>query len=602
MAGPADFSAQATNIGETQNFVTPQQGIRDDSLASIIGGVGATALMGVETYATTQTNKFAKNYEEVLRVSLGGEALSPDEKQFKERMDRIQQTAQLGKTDTAKILREEFLRKSVGEKPWLATRFEAMAGRVDGRYTDLMAAFEKVEAGQAASAAADQKAAMDKEKSIAKRLDAVSRETGSGPPETFDGRVASWEDLTPAELRFNDAKQQRVIANIRLLEAIQKDADREYTETERSRATYRYNQELAAENSDKMAENSVVDMTNRFANIADDYAMKNPNATQEELAALGTQLVDRLANQLRADLIKLSAQRGVKLSPATIDGHVKNFTEFATPYNNTLTGPASNAATVARQLSVARDGVGIEAINVLRPLAVFEAAGVNLDAQMLDIITAQLGAKGEADFKSQLETSVSNSLKNVFAGTFQPSQTPTAAEVGAVGITTNLLVEANKTGTSAYKRMLERPESWVPMLISGAYAVTQESNPRARDTIYNAINNPAIVEKIATVPENIKEQVVNGIKIATMTKMGYLANPQRAGEYIAGFDPQTKQFVPANDSPQAKAYVKEANAVVGRVMFLEQKAYSNTDPYNVIRMYFGPSVADKVEPTQEQPQ
>jgi hypothetical protein len=601
MAGPADFSAQATNIGETQNFVTPQQGIRDDSLASIIGGVGATALMGVETYATTQTNKFAKNYEEVLRVSLGGEALSPDEKQFKERMDRIQQTAQLGKTDTAKILREEFLRKSVGEKPWLATRFEAMAGRVDGRYTDLMAAFEKVEAGQAASAAADQKATMDIEKSLVKRLERLQTEMG-GEPETFDGRPAVWEDLTPAEKRFNIAKYERALTNKRLLEARQKDADVKYTESERGRASYRFAQERAKIESADIAGNIVNDMLDRYANMAEDYAMKHPEASQEQLAVIGTQFISQLSNQLRIDLTRSSTKPGVVLTPADIDANVNNFTALATPHKDMLTGPASNASIVARQVEAAKASVQLEAYQILRPIAVLTEAGIPVDATMMDSVTAAIGSTGGADFKTQLGTAISDALRNVFNGTFQPSQTPTAAEVGAVGITTNLLVEANKTGTSAYKRMLERPESWVPMLIPAAYAVSRESDPRSRDIIYNSINNPAIIEKIATVPENIKEQVVNAIKVATMSKMGYLANPQRAGEYIAGFDPQTKQFVPANDSPQTKAYVKEANAVVGRVMFLEQKAYSNTDPYSVIRMYFGPSVADKVEPAQEQPQ
>lgn len=601
MAGPADFSAQATNIGETQNFVSPQQGIRDDSFATIIGGLGTTAMMGVETYATSQTNKFGKSYEEVLRVGLGGDALSPDEKQFKERMDRIQQTAQLGKTDTAKILREEFLRKSVGEKPWLASRFEAMAGRIDGRYTDLISAFEKVEAGQAASAAAAQKEEADKEKSIINRL--VQRQTElGGEPVTFDGRPAAWEDLTPSERRYNLARYDRVLTKTKLLEAREKDSNREYTETERSRAAYRFSQERAAQDSKEIASDTVADMVDRYVGIAETYAMNNPEATQEQLAIQGTQLINKLSNQLRIDLTREASKAGVKLSSSDIDGYVSNFNSLATPHKDILTGPASSAATLARQAESARASVSIDANTILRPIAVLTEARIPVDATMMDNLTAALGTKGGADFNTQLGTAVAGALENVFAGTFQPSNTLTSSEVGAMGITTNLLVEAYKTGTAAYRRMVERPESWIPMIVPTAYALTLESNPRSRDEIYNAINSPEIIEKIATVPENMKEQVVNGIKVATMNKMGYLANPQKAGEYVAGFDPQTKQFTAANDSPQAKAYVKEANSVVGKVMFLEQKAYNNTDPYSVIRMYFGPFVADKVEPAQEQSQ
>jgi len=601
----AEFGAQVTNVGETQNFVTPQQGIRDDSLATIIGGLGNAAAMGVETYATSQTNKFAKNYEEVTRIALGGEALSPDEKQFKERMDRIQQTSQLGKTDTAKILREEFLRKSIGEKPWLATRFEQMAGRVDGRYTDLIAAFQQVEAGQQAAAAAAQAQVGKDRKSIITRLEKFQAELG-GIPATRDGRSASWEDLTDEERRDNDVRYQNAITRKRLLEALQKDEDTAYTRETRGidLATKRisFDRENRTNQSKDVAANIVDEYMDRFFITSNTYAANNPNITQEQLAVQGAQFINQTANQLRGELVRLSAERGVILSPTDIDNYVQNFTNLTTTHKDTLTGPAASASVLGRQAQAVSDSAKLAGSQLFPLQTVMAGAGIDLGPMNQTMLQSFFGTVGGVNLAQSSGTELAKGVQAVLNGEFRVSNPPTAAEFGTIAGTTNLLIEAAKTGTQSYLNMLRKPEAFVPFLTTGAKAYELESNPTSKDLIYSAMVNPAIISSIAKASPALQEQATEGIRQATQIKVGYAGNPGNAGKYVAGYDPQTRQFTPADDSAQAKNYVKVANSVIGNVLMLEQAVNNNTDPYSVIRMYFGPSVADKVESAQEQPQ
>lgn len=605
MARPADFSAQATNIGETQNFVTPQQGIRDDSLATIIGGLGNAAMMGVEAYATSQTNKFAKGYEEVTRIALGGEALSPDEKQFKERMERIQQTAQLGRTDTAKVLREEFLRKSIGEKPWLAGRFEQIAGRVDGRYTDLISAFEKVEAGQQAAAAAAQAQIGKDRKSIITRLEKFQTEVG-GEPITRDGRVASWEDLTDEELRDNDRRYQRAISRKRLLEAVQKDEDRAYTIQDRNLSLaskqISFGRENAQNTSKEIAASIVDDYVDKFFITANTFAINNPSATQEQLSAQGLGYINQQGNLLRQQLTSLAAERGVILSPTDIDSYVQNFMNLSTSYKDQLTGPGSSAAILGRQAQATSDQLKINGAQLAPLQASLSAAGIDLGPMNTQTLVSFFTTKQGTELARNAGEELSKAVEAVTRGEFRVSNPPTAAEMGTISGTTNLLVEAAKTGTQAYMNMLKKPETFVPFIVTGAEAYRMESNPSSKELIYQAISNPAVVGAISKASPVMQEQAVNGIKDVISTKMGYVANPANAGKYVGSFDPQTKQFTAADDSVQAKNYVKVANSVIGNALLLEQTVNNNADPYSVIRMYFGPSVADKVEPAQEQPQ
>lgn len=606
MAGPADFSVRSTDIGETQNFLTPQQGVRNDSMAAIIGGVGEAAMMGMETYATVKSQQFAKDYEAVTQLGLGAEATTEEEKQFQDRMNRISQAAQMGKTETAKVLREEFLRKSIADKPWLSKRYEEMAGRIDGRYTDLVSALEKSEAAAAAQLSATEKARLDMRKSIITRVQRVAEPLGYVPTD-MDGKPKAWELMTDNELLWNENKVQIMNHRMRLVEAGRKDEEMGMTRTRFQQGNisfgdsqYSTAQARKADRGKELAEVATAYASAEGSRRMNEWVLNNPGASKEQMAAAGRDIAMQLGQSVRRDLSVQAGQKGISISPTDIDNYVALVESQANFYVDQVTGPTSQGSVVARKYKEMEDQGGITSWIYLPIQNTMSKAGIPFEPVTLANLNAILGENPESSIRSMTDLkTVLETLVNNPESAYTPTGTP--VDIAAQAISTNALVDSYRSGSPAYNALLENPQAFVPFILPGAAAWAAEPNETKKALILDALTNPIIMESLNKAHPAHQQQVYDVLKPLISSAIQRVSSLDKGPEYVQSFDPKTGMFTAIPGNNLSKQYVDIANKMYRKASMLEMQFNSDADPDRILRNYFGPKMADKfmATPVQE---
>jgi len=605
----AEFGANVTNIGEVQNAVTAQGGVVDQSGEIILRGVGKALDLGVETYATIKTQQFAKDYEAVTQLGLGAEATTEEEKQFQDRLNRIDQTAKLGKVNTAKVLKEEFLRKSIAEKPWFAQRFEEMAGRIDNRYTDLVSAFQQAEAAAAVAQSEADKSAAASRKSQIKRLERVGEPLGHIPTD-INGNPKPWETMTDSELQWNELQIQVKNNRMQVLKAARDDEEFRQGQVKFGQSNTTFNQgqvkfyeERQGVRSNELAADEVANAGVTISKSMNDWVKENPTATKEQLAMAGADYVSKAAQSVRSNLQILASQPGIKLSPTEIENYVKGVEENAQFYVDQITGPTSKGSVVAREYDLFEKQGGINAWKMLPIQKTLSKAGITFEpvgmANLQSVLGEDVGVSASNKNMRDIENLMRTLLENP-ESVYTPSGT--SADVAVQAIATNILVDSFKTNSQAYFSLLKNPEAYIPLILPAAAAWEAEPNAKNKGIILDSLTNPAMLQALSKAHPNDQTQVYEAVKPILQSTMLRIFNPAKAPELIQSFDPKTG-FVPVPDNKDAADYANAANSVYQRASMLEMQVKNDADPDRILRNYFGPKMAEKfMAPAEEQPQ
>lgn len=141
--GSANFSADATGSYEAQNFITPQQGIRDESGETFLK-VGASAVQqGYQLTAAFKAKEFRGEVDAAINQEIGKQVLATQEAQpsdtqeFRDAIERAKQVQAQGGAGArlrTTILAEKLTREKAGASPLFANVYRQVAQEVLGDY------------------------------------------------------------------------------------------------------------------------------------------------------------------------------------------------------------------------------------------------------------------------------------------------------------------------------------------------------------------------------------------------------------------------------------------------------------------------------------
>lgn len=589
----AEFGINATEVSPTQNTVSPKQGIKDSSLATLVSGLGGAAIQGTETLVTREATKFGQMYEEVTRMGLGGEAVTPEEKAFKEQMDAFQQVTQMGRPDVAKVYREAFLRKSIADKPWMAKRYEAMSGRIDSRWTDMISSMEQSEAAARNAAQAQQASAEKLMKEQRTRLAATAEKLGYFPNKP-------WTSMSQQDLDYHEMRIHMGNHNKTLIESYRADTAFENAQSAEGRAAAKerraginFADQRLALRAGEIADGQVNTASMELTKAMQDWVIQNPNATKEELARAGVDLSTAAVSAFRSSLINLNATNNLRLSPTDIEQRVDQLATNIKTYQELVTGPTAPSSVLARRVAQVEGENKISASVFLGPLATLKAAGVDLDLTSVQPFIAALSTERGVQAQLDLSKNFANLLSQYNSGgSYTPSSEPANQYFQLAS--GNLLVQAYKQGSESYKAMAQNPRAW-SLFIAPAAGLISMAPYNEKFLILDAATNPILLNEIDKMPANIKDSSYQALETALRS----MSSSMTAANKVTEVSPTGELQMPVSDAASQRE-LQELNMVFQRARIVEEKFRGETDPYAVIRKYFGGQLADKLQPAEEE--
>lgn len=591
----ADFSARTTNIPETPNYVSPQQGVVDQSNASLVSTAGAGALMGTETVATKKTEAFTKEYTDITEAAFGWEESSTEEeKAFIDTMKKVDQAEQLGAVRVAKMYRENYRREQAAKYPWLAKRFEDAARRVDGRYQELISGLEDLEQQKAAAAKEKSSREFTLYRNRLERLEALSTRTGYVPLNS-QGEITPWESLNDSELLMNERAMQRRSQALKIEEEMREATNfrnqqqaHGWQGTQVNIAVQRYNDDLRDRAEQKLSQATLQSV---YASMEQDIQrIAAGPGTEEDKRIAMVELGEMAVQKYNALAISGIGGQGGILPPSKIGEGAAQIRNTIESYNNLISGPTSTASIAKMRLQAISSQLNLSQLEAGNIIAVMNALGIDAG---LYVSQAMLGAAATREGQEAQSKLIDDTLEDIGryvnnTGVTYDSLKPVSREVLQTGAAT--AVVSFLTGEAATVAALqENPAQagiWVTPAVTAYKDTTSQSE---RDKIYAALTNPSYIAMVPQASgleqqranESMKELFARRARehgrLSEYGSMVALTSLEEGGDV---------QFYPKEGASQeAVAYASTLNRILDdATKFSESLGFSN-DPVFVAREY-----------------
>ncbi len=590
----ADFSIKSTNIGPTANAVAVQDTPVDQSLATAVGVVGRAAIQGAEVYKGYKSNQFEKEYDGLTEVGLGlKDPETPEEKSFRKTVERLNQIEGMGTPGSVSVAREVHLRQAMRDHPFLADSYMSAAGKSESKYSSIFKAIGDLEAQRAAQAAADAKEDSKWVKNKIDRMESMSNSVGGYMPSDGNGNILTWEDIIdqPELLRWNEAqlylKQQSKLAHEKAMEL--RKIGREDAADARNIGRYnqsvvKFRQEQQAHASQQYAQNRTAEVINALQPKIAELSYSGLSA--DEQAVQLAQIYTEASRQLENDLTAVNASGDISLSRDDIRNAGEQVRAGIADLNQFYTGDFSDIKARQRNIDRATQGITLDAQRSMRPLMVLEAANIKLDAIASTAVVTALSTQAGADSQGTLADNITSIIQGVVSNpqtqTNLPPNTDPAGQF-IRNIASNHLIAAARAGTETYNNFIQNPGAYAAWIRPTVAAYMEESNPRTKDQLFNAVVNDTAFQAIEAASPEQKQVALEGVQQALQYRIQGMPSPKVLSGML-DFDTEAEEFIPTD--PKAEGYARLMNQTLRYALQTESAAGNISDIDTVSRKYF----------------